>query len=223
MGTDLPEALAQAAFAGACRPQRWFACFPSSLCPAETISRRWATRQDLLPGIPDSDKSPAPKSTTTIRPTGPPEPGAFIVRYPASALKSPVNQQIGAAERPWTLPLHTGGTLLMPNSAAVRTNADDHQSAYTGSASLTSSLGRRPSIGNKDYGFLIPLSGNRVFASLTKVLPLGRKSSTNRAHAAHLAQSSSTANVVCATSAVTVSVNSCGVGRLSAKTWPWRG
>ena len=33
------------------------------------------------------------------------------------------------------------------------------------------------------------------------------------------AQSSFTESVVCSTSAVTVSVNSCGVGRLSAKTW----
>ena len=48
----------------------------------------------------------------------------------ASALKSPVNQQIGAAEPPWTLPLHTGGTLLMPNTTEVRTNADDHQAVH---------------------------------------------------------------------------------------------
>lgn len=138
---------------------------------------------------------------------------AFIVRYPASALKSPVNQQIGAAERPWTHPLHTGGTLLMPNTVDVRTNADDDQSAYTGSTSLTSSLGRRPSIGNKDYWFPDTSFWQLSFRQPHKSLPPGRKSSTNRAHAAHLAQSSSTANVVCATSAVTVSVNSCGVGK----------
>ena len=74
---------------------------------------------------------------------------AFIVRYPASALKSHVNQQIGAAERPWTHRLHTGGTLLMPNTVDVRTNADNDQSAHTGSASLTSSLGNYTSMGNK--------------------------------------------------------------------------
>lgn len=41
--------------------------------------------------------------------------------------------------------------------------------------------------------------------------------------AAGLPQMSSMLSVVFSTSAVTVKVNACGVGRLSAKTWPWIG
>jgi hypothetical protein len=38
-----------------------------------------------------------------------------------------VNQQSGDAERLGHFPLHTGGTLLMPNTTEVRTKTDDHQ------------------------------------------------------------------------------------------------